>query len=157
MESGSVNLLLYLLAKFSAYTVWSVFGIYLLSSSERATDLQLTAATGPSPYKKWLAGAGYGLLRLFMGVFFGILIWVLASTLATSLTNAPHRDVITYLVVYVPVRLLEWSILAWIMARNSGKAIGYKWRLGGIAISCFADIPLIAAMGWELPLGRFFC
>lgn len=150
------NLLLYILAKFFAYTVWSVFGIHLFASAERAANLEWTSPSGTSP-KKWLAGAGYGLLRLLMGLFFGLLIWVLASTVAESFVNEPHRDLTTYLAVYVPIRLLEWSILAWIIARNSGKAIGYGWRLGGIAISCLADIPIIAAMGWELPLGRFFC
>jgi hypothetical protein len=156
VETGLMNLALYVLAKFFAYTVWCVFGIELLRSSERAICGPLTTAEA-SPQEKWLLATGYGLLRLLMGVFFGLLIWLLGSVVAENIVSAPGRDVMTYLVVYIPVRWLEWTILAWFMARNTTKHIGYGWRLGGIAISCFADIPLIAAMGWTLPIGRFFC
>jgi hypothetical protein len=105
----------------------------------------------------WLYGVGYGLLRLLMGVIFGIVIWIVGSMVAGAMFSAPGRNVITYLVVYVPVRWLEWSILAWIMASSSATRIGYPWRLGGILISCLADIPIIAMNDWKLPLGRFFC
>jgi hypothetical protein len=157
MDAGSIHLLLYVLVKFIAYTVWCGLGIGLLWSLERAANVRLATAAGTSSQRKWFLAAGYGFLRLLMGVFFGILIWILGSMVATNIWNAPHRDVITYLAVYVPVRFVEWSILAWIMARNSAGGIGYGWRFGGIAISCLADIPLIAASGWMLPLGRFFC
>jgi len=157
MGSDSVHLGLYVLVKFIAYTVWCAVGIQLLWSFERAANVQLITAGGTSSQRKWLLAAGYGLLRLLMGVFFGILIWILGTMVATSIVAAPHRDFITYLVVYVPVRWVEWTILAWLMARNSARSIGYGWRFGGIAISCLADIPLIAAAGWMLPVGRFFC
>lgn len=157
MDTESIHLALYLLAKFIAYTVWCAVGIQLLWSLERAANVKLLTAGGTSSQRKWLLASGYGLLRLLMGVFFGILIWILGTMVATNIVNAPHRDVITYLVVYIPVRWVEWTILAWILARNSAKGIGYGWRLGGIAISCLADIPLIAATGWMLPIGRFFC
>lgn len=151
-----MHLALYVLAKFFAYTVWCVLGIELLRSSEHATTGLLTTAPDTNP-QKWLLANGYGLVRLLMGVFFGLLIWLLGSMVAETIVNAPGRDVITYLVVYVPVRWVEWTILAWFIARHSAKSIGYGWRLGGIAISCLADIPLIAAVGWMLPIGRFFC
>ncbi|HYL85146.1 MAG TPA: hypothetical protein VE263_12995 [Candidatus Angelobacter sp.] len=157
MDADSVHLLLYAVAKFIAYTVWCAVGIGLLWSLERAANVQLAAAAGTSSQRKWLLAAGYGFLRLLMGIFFGILIWILGTMLAVNIVNAPHRDVITYLAVYVPVRWVEWTILAWIIARNSANRIGYGWRFGGIAISCLADIPLIAATGWMLPIGRFFC
>jgi hypothetical protein len=31
------------------------------------------------------------------------------------------------------------------------------WRLGGIVISCLADIPLIISLGGVIPTGRFLC
>jgi len=157
MDADSIHLILYILAKLIAYTVWCAVGIQLLWSSESVANIQLVTAVEKSSQRKWLLASGYGLLRLLMGVFFGILIWVLGTMVATNIVNAPHRDVITYLVVYIPVRWVEWTILAWILARSSAKGIGYGWRLGGIAISCLADIPLIAATGWMLPIGRFFC
>jgi len=157
MDPGSIHLALYVLAKFIAYTVWCAVGIQLLWSSERKANEVLMTAGKTSSSKKWLLAVGYGFLRLLMGVLFGIVIWVVGTMVAGSLWKVPQRDVITYLLVYLPVRWVEWTILAWIMARSVAKGIGYKWRLGGIAISCLADIPIIAATGWMLPLGRFFC
>jgi hypothetical protein len=147
----------YILAKLIAYTVWCAVGIQLLWSFERGANVQLSTAKGTSSQKKWLLATGYGFLRLLMGIFFGVVIWILGTMVAANMVNAPHRDVLTYLLVYVPVRWVEWTILAWIIARNAGKGLSYKWRLGGIGISCLADIPLIAATGWMLPIGRFFC
>jgi len=145
MVTDSTQLALYVLAKLIAYTVWCAVGIQLLWASEREENGELMAATG------------YGLLRLLMGVFFGIVIWLLGTMVAGSLWKTSQRDIITYLLVYVPVRWVEWTILAWVIARNSPERIGYGWRFGGIAISCLADVPIIAAAGWMLPLGRFFC
>lgn len=162
MGIGSGHLEFYILAKFVAYTLWCALGIQFLWSAERDANAQLATASrttfGKTTFgNKWLLASGYGLLRLLMGVCFGIVIWILGSLVAASIMNAPHPDVIVYFAVYVPVRWVEWTILDWLMARKAAVGIGYKWRLGGIAISCLADLPVIAAMGWELPLGRFFC
>jgi hypothetical protein len=92
-----------------------------------------------------------------MGIVFGVVIWLVGTEVAGSLWDTPHRDIITYLVVYVPVRWIEWTILAWLIARNAAGSIDYRWCFGGIGISCLADLPLIASTGWMLPLGRFFC
>ena len=157
MVTDSTQLALYVLAKLIAYTVWCAVGIQLLWASEREENGELMAASGTGSSKKWLLATGYGLLRLLMGVFFGIVIWLLGTMVAGSLWKTSQRDIITYLLVYVPVRWVEWTILAWVIARNSPERIGYGWRFGGIAISCLADVPIIAAAGWMLPLGRFFC
>jgi len=148
---------LYVLAKFVAYTVWCGVGIQLLWSLERRANVQGATAAGTRTWRKWLLAVVYGALRLLMGVFFGLIIWIVGTMVAANIWGAPHRDVLTYLLVYVPIRWVEWTILAWIIARSSAGKLGYGWRLGGIGISCLADIPLIAAMGWALPLGRFFC
>ena len=158
-------LVLYVLLKLLAYTVWSAFGIELLCPSESATNAVLNAPVENNLQRKWLSAIGYGFLRLVMGVFFGALIWILGSAVAQVLVAAPHHDVFTYLLVYVPVRWVEWTILAWFIARRtqrislsfSWKDISARWRLGGIAISCLADIPVIALADWMLPVGRFLC
>ena len=148
---------LYMLAKFVAYTVWCGVGIQLIGSYESRANVQSATGGGTPSWRKWFLAIGYGLFRLLMGVFFGLLIWIVGTSVAADIWGAPHRDVITYLLVYVPVRWIEWTILAWIIARSSAGNLGYGWRLGGVGISCLADIPLIAATGWTLPLGRFFC
>jgi hypothetical protein len=62
------------------------------------------------------------------------------------------------------VRWIEWSIMAAILVPGSfgqffvGAAKPDRlWRLGGIVISCLADIPLILSLGGVIPTGRFLC
>jgi hypothetical protein len=72
---------------------------------------------------------------------------------------------IAYLAVYVPIRWLEWSVIAFFLTPGARTFGGFLlgstardrgWRLGGIALSCAADIPVILSVG-GLPLGRFMC
>jgi hypothetical protein len=74
-------------------------------------------------------------------------------------------NVVTYLSVHVPVRWFEWAVFDLVidsLARSvQGFLFGHTsrnraWRLGGIAISCLADIPVISDVG-GLPIGRFMC
>jgi len=101
-----------------------------------------------------------------MGLFFGVLIWLLSTTLMTRLGYGFSQNLLTYLLVYVPVRWIEWTIMAMIIMPASfplwrwagGTHINDRlWRLGGIAISCLADIPLIVSLGGVVPVGRFLC
>jgi uncharacterized membrane protein YdjX (TVP38/TMEM64 family) len=108
----------------------------------------------------------YGAIRLSLGFFFGILIYLLSSALITSLSPGLPENFVTYLVVYVPVRWIEWTIMAilimpgpispsrWMVGNGRPDRL---WRLGGIAISCLADIPLIVSVGGVIPVGRFLC
>lgn len=143
--------LLYFGLKFAAYTAWCYLGLHKFR---------------PQP-KPPIAGAvAYGFLRLFLGFFFGVLIWLLSSSLMSQLGYGFSQNVITYVLVYVPVRWVEWTIMAMIIVPGSHAfsrwAVGTSrndrlWRLGGIAISCAADIPLIMDLGGVIPVGRFLC
>jgi len=115
---------------------------------------------------KFGRGIVYEAIRLLLGFFFGILIYFLSSAVITSLPPGAPENVITYLVVYVPVRWVEWSIMAMLILpgpmslsqRIAGTGQRDRlWRLGGIAISCIADIPLIASLGGVIPVGRILC
>jgi len=81
------------------------------------------------------------------------------------LSGFPLRSVITYVAVYVPIRWVEWSLIAVVIvpaARSwKGLLVGTgradrSWRLAGIVVSCAADIPFMLNVG-GLPVGRFFC
>ncbi len=145
------NPIYYFVAKFIAYCVWCYVGVRLFRSGER---LAIPRALG------------LGTLRLLMGVVFGYLIFLLITALFSSLTPSLPANFITYLIVYVPVRWIEWTIMAvlilpgpvyfseWVTTTGRKDRL---WRLGGIVISCFADIPLIAFLGGVIPVGRFFC
>lgn len=141
--------LLYIAIKFLAYSAWIFWGL-------RTLRRQAT----PSP----LASLALGFLRLCLGLFFGVLIYFLSATLLSHLGYGLPQNALTYLLVYIPVRWVEWSIMAVILAPGSlaqflvGAAKPDRlWRLGGIVISCLADIPLIVSLGGVIPTGRFLC
>jgi hypothetical protein len=142
----SIGPVLYVAVKAVAYMAWCGLGARLHGDRERL----------------WLKGILYGFFRLAMGCVLGlILIYLLVNALAITNVN----PVLLYLAVYVPVRWLEWSALAVVMDRNReslarqflrGSPSSIFWRVGGIVISCLADIPMMIAMG-GLPIGRFMC
>jgi hypothetical protein len=144
--------LFYLGVKFLAYSGWLFYGLRSLGK--------------PS----WGRAAAFGLLRLLMGFFFGVLIYLASSWVVVRLSSSFGlgllRDVVAYLSVYVPVRWVEWSIMAALIAPQSLSfgAIAFgaggadrRWRAGGILLSCLADIPLVASLGGVIPTGRFLC
>jgi len=143
--------LLYFGGKFLAYSAWCYFGL-------RVFRPENSRVVGRSVL--------YGTIRLSVGLFFGILIYLLSSALITSLAPGLPQNVIAYLCVYLPVRWIEWTIMALLILpgpipplqgiAGSGRA-DRLWRLGGIAISCLADIPLIVSLGGVIPVGRFLC
>jgi len=140
--------ILYLVGKYLAYSGWMFFGL-----QKRRND--------PSPLLRSLL---LGLLRLCLGFFFGVLIYLLSSGLMSLFGYGLGQNVIVYLLVYVPVRWIEWGIMSMflISPEGAGFLVGESkpdrlWRLGGIVISCLADIPLIISLGGVIPTGRFLC
>jgi hypothetical protein len=141
--------LLYFLTKFLAYIGWMYLGLRLLRSGTKAS----------------IAHAFFlGLLRLFLGLIFGVVIYLLGSAMLSQLGYGSAANALTYLSVYVPVRWLEWSIMAALLLSPSisqflfgtGKT-DRLWRAGGIVVSCLADVPLIISLGGVIPTGRFLC
>jgi len=140
--------ILYLVVKYLAYSGWMFFGLQKLRND-------------PSPLLRSLL---LGLLRLCLGFFFGVLIYLLSSGLTSLFGYGLGQNVIVYLLVYVPVRWIEWGIMSMflISPEGAGFLVGESkpdrlWRLGGIVISCLADIPLIISLGGVIPTGRFLC
>lgn len=146
MDSG-FTLILYVAVKFVAYAAWCFLGVRLLQDRNSLR-----------------AGLGYGLIRLFLGVFFGFGIFLIGGMLHLEV---PARPILMYLSIYVPVRYLEWTILAVLMRSRAVQASPLNslktqfWILGGIVISHLADLPVILTNygGTKefLPVGRFLC
>jgi hypothetical protein len=143
--------LLYPAIKLLAYTLWCYLG--LRNFRPPMNDL----------YGRSLR---YGFLRLLMGFFFGVAIWLISSLLISHIGDGFPQNILTYGLVYVPVRWIEWSIMAALIVPGSFPFVrrisgtsprDRNWRLGGIAISCLADIPLIVSLGGVIPTGRFLC
>ncbi len=141
----------YIALKYLAYSAWCFVGALLLAVRAQASVSRALRV---------------GLLRLLLGVVFGLIIYLLGSIVYSALIDAPVKDVLTYLAVYVPVRWVEWSIIAMVIApSNLGFGVFWTglnsrdrlWRLGGVLISCVADVPMIIELGGILPVGRFLC
>jgi hypothetical protein len=139
--------LLYFGLKFAAYCAWMYLGLRTINKDRNTT-----------------AFLAYGCGRLLLGIFFGALIYFLSALLLSKFGYGFAQNLATYLAVYVPVRWVEWSIFAALISHISFAefVVGASkpdrlWRIGGIVISCLADIPLIISFGGVIPTGRFLC
>ena len=137
----------YVLGKYLAYSIWCYLGLRWLRGKN---------STG--------TGMAYGSVRLGLGIIFGVAIFVIGGMLHL---NTPGNSWFAYFAVYVPVRYVEWSILAALLGTQGGQifqitgAATQRWIVGGIIVSHLADLPLIF-YGSEgpkafLPVGRFLC
>jgi hypothetical protein len=142
------SFLIYVGVKLLAYTGWCAWGIHVIGHRKP----QLRTALG------------YGLLRLLLGVIFGVGILIVGGMMHM---NTPRNPWPLYFAIYAPVRWIEWSIMTVALAagRSQGNFLlgednpSRLWRLGGIVVSQLADIPMILsedATGM-LPVGRFLC
>jgi hypothetical protein len=151
MLEGPAGAAIYFGLKYLAYSAWMLWGLRLFSDRAGLRRALLL-----------------GFVRSCMGIGFGALIFVfslLVLAAASSLNQGMVAvQVLVYLSVYVPIRWLEWGIMEVIVRRGhkgGGLLLGYDgrgrlWRLGGIAVSCLADLVLVLQLG-SLPLGRFMC
>jgi hypothetical protein len=141
--------LIYVLVKFAAYSLWCAVGLRIAGSTN------------------WKKAFGFGLVRLLLGIFFGGGIFVAG---AMAHLDPPVHPWLTYFAIYAPVRWVEWSIMSALLNRGNGSFASFflgrdwrdrLWRLGGIAVSHLADLPLIAGGSGGptemLPVGRFLC
>jgi hypothetical protein len=131
---------IYALLKWLAYAVWCGVGLALAGR----------------PKNRFLLAGWWGLVRVFLGLSFGLLIGsvVLSFRILPTLTWLGPRLTwfFLYLLIYLPVRLIEWSILArWLRVSD------YSWRLQGIMVSCTVDFLQIVLLGSLIPIGRFVC
>ncbi|MSO21907.1 MAG: hypothetical protein EXQ58_01355 [Acidobacteria bacterium] len=60
---------------------------------------------------------------------------------ALTLNNAVRNSMLSYFVVYVPVRVVEWSLMLLILRRQGAVPHYAAWVAGGVVVSCLADIP----------------
>src|ERR1041384_6634283 len=96
--------LLYFAVKFIVYSAWCFVGLGKFRHDQKSRLARAVA---------------YGAFRFFLGFFFGVLIWLISSALMSKLGYGVSQNVATYLLVYVPVRWIEWAIMA-VMIKNPG-------------------------------------
>ena len=143
--------LIYPAIKFLAYSFWCYWG--LRNFRPALNDL----------YTRSLL---FGFLRLVMGLFFGLAIWMAGALILSRIGFGLPQNILAYLLIYVPVRWIEWSIMAALIVPDSFSFVQWisgtsppdrNWRVVGIAISCLADIPLIISFRGIIPTGRILC
>ena len=108
-----------------------------------------------------------GMIRLVMGVAFGAAILGLSMVVVLFFGESRlyhHYQGVSffiYLLVYAPIRWVEWWIMEKIIVRPGSSFVSpyplaQRWRVGGIIISCLVDISHV--MLFEgLFLGRIAC
>lgn len=155
MLGSAAILSFYLGLKGAAYCAWCAAG---LRRFQPARERLLAPALA------------LGLLRLVLGGLFGVGIFLGSAALYAGLGESAALGESTamglaYLGVYVPVRWIEWGLIEALLRREARSLSGFwlgadragrRWRLGGAALSCLADVPMILSLG-GLPLGRFLC
>ena len=133
-----LNFALYVVIKCVVYVAWCFVGLRLLTP-ERSSPLQYAT----------ILGVG----RLFLGILLGIFIFIAALTMNNATRNAP----LTYFSIYVPVRMFEWGLFHFLISRKVKWPRSAVWVLGGVVVSCLADIPIGIMEGGVVPVGRPFC
>ena len=127
----------YVLIKLACYVGWCWVGLLLWRPSAVS----------------WGKATGLGILRLAIGVVFGVAIFMIVS--------AQRENVLSkYLEIYAPVRLLEWLILAWIIRRpslNKKVSTALLWCMGGIVVSFVADFASPEGVAGHFCIGRCLC
>ena len=136
--SDALGFVAYIVVKYLAYMGWCYVGLVRLAPDR--THLVRRAA---------LLGA----LRLAIGIGLGLFIFVAALSMNNATRNAP----LTYAAIYLPVRVLEWTVMHVLVARRFRWPGSVGWILGGVIVSCLADVPLGMMNGGVVPVGRPFC
>jgi hypothetical protein len=128
---------IYVLIKLACYTAWCWLGIRLWQPNS----------------SRWQKVTGFGILRLLIGVLFGVSIFFILPVQAD--------DVLwKYLTIYTPVRFVEWLIVAWILGRNSERknvVTILGWCAGGILVSFLADFASPEGIAGHFCVGRCLC
>ena len=128
---------LYVAVKLIAYVGWCWFGLRLWRP----------------PSATLLKAVGLGVVRLVIGIGFGVLIFLAFST-------GPDNLLAKYIAIYAPVRLVEWFILALIIGSEEKKRTGsgvILWCLGGILVSFLADFASPEGIQGHFCVGRCLC
>lgn len=132
-----MQLIVYVLIKLVFYIGWCWVGLRLWQPES----------------SRWRRASAFGLLRLAIGVMFGVAIFF---------TIPIQRDDVLwkYLTIYTPVRLVEWLILVWILRHNSVNRNLWKilpWCVGGIIVSFVADFASPEGAAGHFCIGRCLC
>jgi hypothetical protein len=132
----------YAVAKLIAYSGWCYLGLRLMEDATPGVKSSLQL----------------GVVRWLLGLFFGIAIFFIVGSIDAE---AAAR---TYFLVYSPVRVVEWGIMAFVIARRvqSGPLSSAMFRLslwcaGGMLVSFCTDLLSPEGLQGRFCVGRCLC
>jgi hypothetical protein len=128
---------IYILIKLAFYTAWCWLGLRLWQPDST----------------RWRKATAFGILRLAIGIFFGV-------TIFFAIPTQPDNVLWKYLTIYTPVRMVEWLIVAWILRRtstNKSVPLILLWSVGGIVVSFVADFASPEGVAGHFCVGRCLC
>jgi len=128
----------YAIAKYLVYSSWFYVGLRLRGSQ----------ATSVRP------ALGFGAVRWLLGLGFGILVFLAVGSVDRS------SLAVLYFAIYTPLRVLEWTVMAWLMLRQHPPASAtarIAWVLGGIVMSFATDAVSPDGLAGRFCVGRCLC
>jgi len=131
-------MIVYAIAKYLVYSLWCYVGLRMLSG-------QITSL-GPA--------LGFGAVRWLLGLGFGILVFLAVGSVDRS------SLAVLYFAIYTPLRVLEWTVMTWLMLRQHPPASAttrIAWVLGGIVISFTTDAVSPDGLAGRFCVGRCLC
>ena len=135
-------LIVYAVAKYLAYSAWCYAGVRLVQ----------VPASGAS------SALALGALRWLLGLVFGVVVFFGAGSID------PSDAARLYFLIYSPIRLVEWGIMALVIARmatrqsRSAPAFSlFVWCVGGIIVSFLTDLLSPEGMQGRFCVGRCLC
>jgi hypothetical protein len=133
-------IVVYAIAKYLAYSAWCYAGLSLASPG----------------VKKGAASLKLGAVRWLIGLFFGIGIFFVVGSIDA---DAAAR---MYFLVYSPVRVVEWGIMAVLIAQRvrteSPSILQFSiWCVGGILVSFLTDLLSPEGIQGRFCVGRCLC
>jgi hypothetical protein len=128
----------YAIAKYLVYSSWCYVGLRLRGSQ----------ATSVRP------ALGFGAVRWLLGLGFGILVFLAVGSVDRS------SLAVLYFAIYTPLRVLEWTVMTWLMLRQHPPASAtarIAWVLGGIVMSFATDAVSPDGLAGRFCVGRCLC
>ncbi len=118
-------------------------------------------AFGPPAQVSFGAAATIGMLRLIMGFMVAIPLGMAGMMLYDILEGGVGAVALTYILLYPPVRWIEWGVLEyliqskeWALFRPSGPRL--QWRAMAVVLTCLPDVVLFVG-GPEGPFRIHMC
>ena len=131
-------MIVYAIAKYLVYSLWCYVGLRMLGGQRTSVRPAL----------------GFGAVRWLLGLGFGIVVFLAMGSVDRS------SLAVLYFAIYTPLRILEWTVMTWLMLRQHPPASAtarIAWVLGGIVISFTTDAVSPDGLAGRFCVGRCLC